>query len=404
MDNKHSFLVEATINGTPIGSEEIMYYMTNRDYENNRYPVRVMSLALVHTSYTKIIQGATPDKPYVNVNIKVTHIERKDDGGTVIQKPIETKSYRGIIDKTVPVRDVGADDDKLEQVYRLRVALFDDLDLNAFSGGTISGMFSGTSATKMIPYAFEACRASSKLSLAASTPDNKKTIKSLAIKPMGFLQFMEFIDKEYGVYSSRYNIYIEDNVVYLLNTQKSDSGMSNILPDPKMGKITINVMDNSVQVPGLYGFNIIDGHYKYDIFNNNCIIDDISSENIVQPTIVTVNSDGTHSKKESGGFDHISSEIIVEDGRNRSVTKSYRNPKFSTTVSIQELPIKIYPFTVVRYLYNQMVGDCMVSSVSEVYSHNSYVCTLKLKSYDALMPNNLETSKAGKNVGRTESK
>ena len=403
MDNRFTFLVEAKLNGINIGNDEIIYYSVNRKFETHRYPTRVLCLALPPKTFASVLKGTTPDKPYINVHLKISYIENKDDGTTKINKTMYTGVYKGIVDKSSPASNISETEDDLDQVYRLRVALFDDIDLTAFSGGTVSGMFNSIKVEGIIKYAFESCRKSGKLNLAAANPDNTGIIKSLAIKPMGFIQCMEFLDKEYGVYSSDMNIYIENNVVYLLNTQKSDSGMGAILSDPKVGKIIVEVQPKEVAMPSFYDMVNVDGHSKYNIFDNNTIVDDISAENIVRATTVTINSDGTTSKTKGSDkvLDHISSEIRVEDGRNRAVTKGYRNPKFSATISIQDLPVEIFPFSVVRYLANKRVGDCMVSESLEIFSHGSYTHQLKIKSYDELMEADIQESKAGKNMNRS---
>lgn len=403
MDNRYTFFIEAKLNGIEIGNDEVEYFSISRKFETHRYPARVLCLTLPPKTYTNVLKGTTPDKPYVNVHLKVSTIENKDDGSTKIQKTMYTGVYKGIVDKSSPASDISSTEDDLDQVYRLRVALFDDIDLSAFSGGTVSGMFNSIKVDGIIKYAFESCRINGKLKLAAANPDNKNIIKSLAIKPMGFIQCMEFLDKEYGLYSSDMNIYIENNVVYILNVQKSDSGMGAILPDPKLGKIIVDVQPKEVAMPSFYDMVDVDGHKKYNIFDNNTIIDDVSAENIVRATTVTVNSDGTTSKTKGSGvaLDHISSEIRVEDGRNRAVTKGYRNPKFSATINIQDLPVEIFPFSVVRYMANKRVGDCMVSESLEVITHGTYNHMLKIKSYDELMDADIQESKAGKNMNRS---
>lgn len=403
MDNKYTFLIEAKLNGIDIGNDEVVYFTTSRKFETHRYPTRVLCLALPPKTYFEVLKGTTPDKPYINVHLKVSAIENKDDGSTLINRTMYTGVYKGIVDKSSPNSDIPNTEDDLDQVYRLRVALFDNMDLSAFSGGTVSGMFNNIKVDGIIKYAFESCRSSAKLKLAAAKPDNIGNIKSLAIKPMGFIQCMEFLDKEYGVYSSDMNIYIENNVVYLLNTQKSDSGMGAILPDPKLGKIIVDVQPKEVAMPSFYDMVDVDGHKKYNIFNNNTIVDDISAENIVRATTVTVNSDGSTSKTKCSdkALDHISSEIRVEDGRNRAVTKSYRNPKFSATINIQDLPVEIFPFSVVRYIANRRIGDCMVSESLETITHGTYNHQLRIKSYDELMDADIQESKAGKNMNRS---
>lgn len=408
MDFDYRFYV--SIMGIKISDKQVLSYVNDRDFENYMYPKRVLSVLLFAKDYYEILSKVTPDKPFVPVTmqIKITPVQK--ELGTQVTASFLTGEYTGMIDKTRVSEDILVESKpnakshvSLGNLYRLNIALFDFDDLNFAKEGTISGNFgSGKKVEDLIKHAFNVCKGKNKCKLMLAKPDNKNPLKNCIISSQGFLDFLKFIDTEYGVYTSKYHVYLENGTCYILNPEKTDTGMNKEIEGTFDDKIDIQVFRNVNYPVNLYGISLKDDHYSYSVFGNNLVETDISVGAMMRPIELTINSDGaiSKSKESEKKKETISPTVKVNAGRTRGVTKENRNPKFQAKIILDDVPVHVMPYTVVHYMAD-LQGDCMVSRVTNIYTKGKCVTELYIKSYEPLLEYKVPDSQKGASPDKT---
>lgn len=408
MDFNYRFYV--SIMGIKISDKQVLSYVNDRDFENYMYPKRILSVLLFAKDYYEILSKVTPDKPFVPVTmqIKITPVQK--ELGTQVTASFLTGEYTGMIDKTRVSEDILVESKpnvkahvSLGNLYKLNIALFDFDDLNFAKEGTISGNFgSGKKVDDLIKYAFNTCKGKNKCKLMLAKPDNKNPLKNCIISSQGFLDFLKFIDTEYGVYTSKYHVYLENGTCYILNPEKTDTGMNKEIEGTFDDKIDIQVFRNVNYPVNLYGVSLKDDHYSYSVFGNNLVETDISVGAMMRPIELTINSDGaiSKSKESEKKKETISPTVKVNAGRTRGVTKENRNPKFQAKIILDDVPVHVMPYTVVHYMAD-LQGDCMVSRVTNIYTKGKCVTELYIKSYEPLLEYKVPDSQKGASPDKT---
>lgn len=408
MDFNYRFYV--SIMGIKISDKQVLSYVNDRDFENYMYPKRILSVLLFAKDYYEILSKVTPDKPFVPVTmqIKITPVQK--ELGTQVTASFLTGEYTGMIDKTRVSEDILVESKpnakahvSLGNLYKLNIALFDFDDLNFAKEGTISGNFgSGKKVDDLIKHAFNVCKGKNKCKLMLAKPDNKNPLKNCIVSSQGFLDFLKFIDTEYGVYTSKYHVYLENGTCYILNPEKTDTGMNKEIEGTFDDKIDIQVFRNVNYPVNLYGISLKYDHYSYSVFGNNLVETDISVGAMMRPIELTINSSGTISKsKESEKKkETISPTVKVNAGRTRGVTKENRNPKFQAKIILDDVPVHVMPYTVVHYMAD-LQGDCMVSRVTNIFTKGKCVTELYIKSYEPLLEYKVPDSQKGASPDKT---
>nr|DAQ83426.1 MAG TPA: hypothetical protein [Caudoviricetes sp.] len=408
MDFNYRFYV--SIMGIKISDKQVLSYVNDRDFENYMYPKRVLSVLLFAKDYYEILSKVTPDKPFVPVTmqIKITPVQK--ELGTQVTASFLTGEYTGMIDKTRVSEDILVESKpnakshvSLGNLYRLNIALFDFDDLNFAKEGTISGNFgSGKKVEDLIKHAFNVCKGKNKCKLMLAKPDNKNPLKNCIISSQGFLDFLKFIDTEYGVYTSKYHVYLENGTCYILNPEKTDTGMNKEIEGTFDDKIDIQVFRNVNYPVNLYGISLKDDHYSYSVFGNNLVETDISVGAMMRPIELTINSNGaiSKSKESEKKKETISPTVKVNAGRTRGVTKENRNPKFQAKIILDDVPVHVMPYTVVHYMAD-LQGDCMVSRVTNIFTKGKCVTELYIKSYEPLLEYKVPDSQKGASPDKT---
>lgn len=408
MDFNYRFYV--SIMGIKVSDKQVLSYVNDRDFENYMYPKKILSVLLFAKDYYEILSKVTPDKPFVPVTmqIKITPVQK--ELGTQVTASFLTGEYTGMIDKTRVSEDILVESKpnakahiSLGNLYKLNIALFDFDDLNFAKEGTISGNFgSGKKVEDLIKHAFNVCKGKNKCKLMLAKPDNKNPLKNCIISSQGFLDFLKFIDTEYGVYTSKYHVYLENGTCYILNPEKTDTGMNKEIEGTFDDKIDIQVFRNVNYPVNLYGISLKDDHYSYSVFGNNLVETDISVGAMMRPIELTINSDGaiSKSKESEKKKETISPTVKVNAGRTRGVTKENRNPKFQAKIILDDVPVHVMPYTVVHYMAD-LQGDCMVSRVTNIYTKGKCVTELYIKSYEPLLEYKVPDSQKGASPDKT---
>lgn len=408
MDFNYRFYV--SIMGIKVSDKQVLSYVNDRDFENYMYPKKILSVLLFAKDYYEILSKVTPDKPFVPVTmqIKITPVQK--ELGTQVTASFLTGEYTGMIDKTRVSEDILAESKpnakahvSLGNLYKLNIALFDFDDLNFAKEGTISGNFgSGKKVEDLIKHAFNVCKGKNKCKLMLAKPDNKNPLKNCIISSQGFLDFLKFIDTEYGVYTSKYHVYLENGTCYILNPEKTDTGMNKEIEGTFDDKIDIQVFRNVNYPVNLYGISLKDDHYSYSVFGNNLVETDISVGAMMRPIELTINSSGaiSKSKESEKKKETISPTVKVNAGRTRGVTKENRNPKFQAKIILDDVPVHVMPYTVVHYMAD-LQGDCMVSRVTNIFTKGKCVTELYIKSYEPLLDYKVPDSQKGASPDKT---
>ena len=408
MDFNYRFYV--SIMGIKVSDKQVLSYVNDRDFENYMYPKKILSVLLFAKDYYEILSKVTPDKPFVPVTmqIKITPVQK--ELGTQVTASFITGEYTGMIDKTRVSEDILVESKpnakahvSLGNLYKLNIALFDFDDLNFAKEGTISGNFgSGKKVEDLIKHAFNVCKGKNKCKLMLAKPDNKNPLKNCIISSQGFLDFLKFIDTEYGVYTSKYHVYLENGTCYILNPEKTDTGMNKEIEGTFDDKIDIQVFRNVNYPVNLYGISLKDDHYSYSVFGNNLVETDISVGAMMRPIELTINSNGaiSKSKESEKKKETISPTVKVNAGRTRGVTKENRNPKFQAKIILDDVPVHVMPYTVVHYMAD-LQGDCMVSRVTNIYTKGKCVTELYIKSYEPLLEYKVPDSQKGASPDKT---
>ena len=408
MDFNYRFYV--SIMGIKISDKQVLSYVNDRDFENYMYPKRILSVLLFAKDYYEILSKVTPDKPFVPVTmqIKITPVQK--ELGTQVTASFLTGEYTGMIDKTRVSEDILVESKpnakahvSLGNLYKLNIALFDFDDLNFTKEGVVSGNFgSGKKVEDLIKHAFNVCKGKNKCKLMLAKPDNKNPLKNCIISSQGFLDFLKFIDTEYGVYTSKYHLYLENGTCYILNPEKTDTGMNKEIEGTFDDKIDIQVFRNVNYPVNLYGISLKEDHYSYSVFGNNLVETDISVGAMMRPIELTINSSGaiSKSKESEKKKETISPTVKVNAGRTRGVTKENRNPKFQAKIILDDVPVHVMPYTVVHYMAD-LQGDCMVSRVTNIFTKGKCVTELYIKSYEPLLEYKVPDSQKGASPDKT---
>lgn len=409
-DNKFKYSVRPNIYGYEVGEIEVISYTESRMFSEYRFPKRILTVVLNPQMYYDILSKITPDKPFIPVTLNIDLVYTKSQGNQNIESkvPFIQASYMALCDKTKASKDVirrinnDSSESGLDQVYILRLALFDIDDLNATRNGIVAGNIGNKNIQSLIEYGFKLCKISDNIKLAIAPPDNTAVIPKLILRALGFPDYIKFLDDEYGIYTSRYNLYIENNTCYILNTEKNDEKMASLYGGIVDDKIFINVYPNADMPEGFYSVELKDNHCYYNIFQNSLVEDEISLQNITVPVDYTINSDGKIVKSgiSQNPLETLSPRVSVTAGRKRTITKSNKNPKFSGTVTIEDLPIYVQPYTQVRYISNNRIGNCMISRSIQIFTKGTCTTQLYLKSFEEFMDYTVEPKQTGKGLDK----
>ena len=203
--------------------------LIRKNYYEYRYPIYILNISLPKEKLYKILKNVEISNPVVGVklSIRCLDLENPEDQGREYLK----NEFIGIVDESyfnyIPetqwenIRE-GASEYEYDE-GRIRIALFKKVDINAFKHGYINNVFKDFDMATLIAYSFKETTDGS-LDLYLSPPDNERVYKQDLFVPMGFLQFMNYIDREFGIYDTGYNLFIDDNKAFIMN-KKNDHGI-----------------------------------------------------------------------------------------------------------------------------------------------------------------------------------
>lgn len=315
-------LGETTLDGLAFLSLTEVY-----DFMGNMYPLKVLMIAM-NLLDLKSTQFLNLKNREVAVTLSLYRVETSvlpttDPEYTRTEYEIYTnKQFIGTIDEEfIPLTDAEISSiEKTEEAPRedlmhmVRIHLHEPV-LNPFVEDYFNIVTdSDTALPDMIAAAFTKC-AHADLKLHMAIPDSTATIpENTLIEPMGFLQFVEFLQQRYGLYYYNYNIFIQDYVCYIIskigvpNKQEHDYILSSI-PMTAANGVNVgynaNATDNIIVVESSK-VSITDAHDNYYTNVHSKIDEDgvvyhpsnikknvalfIENDNLVQSTYDNTNS------------------------------------------------------------------------------------------------------------------
>lgn len=277
---KYGNFVQIYINGIYLGDNAFIALQEVYKFMNNMFPFKVLYFK---TSSDVINKLDFFNKPVCEVQVHHYRVENttdtEDSGYTRAEKPSQTlyrtDTYFGTVDQQVyPLTDkeqdkINESQESINREVARRVFLYKE-DFNLFTNNYINTVAKNVNISDLLAYGFDICVKEGHM-MYLSPIDNTIAYDQLTIEPKGFLQLLNTLDDEYGIYLTKLNVFVIDKTVYVINTNKDFKVADNIKPiDIKIAKST-NLMSATIRG--------IDEETNSMVLNiDNLIIDDVLSE------------------------------------------------------------------------------------------------------------------------------
>lgn len=277
---KYGNFVQIYINGIYLGDNAFIALQEVYKFMNNMFPFKVLYFK---TSSDVINKLDFFNKPVCEVQVHHYRVENttdtEDSGYTLAEKQSQTlyrtDTYFGTVDQQVyPLTDkeqdkINESQESINREVARRVFLYKE-DFNLFTNNYINTVAKNVNISDLLAYGFDICVKEGHM-MYLSPIDNTITYDQLTIEPKGFLQLLNTLDDEYGIYLTKLNVFVIDKTVYVINTNKDFKVADNIKPiDIKIAKST-NLMSSTIRG--------IDEETNSMVLNiDNLIIDDVLSE------------------------------------------------------------------------------------------------------------------------------
>lgn len=201
-------------------------YYEEHGYTGAMYPIRVLKIRLSSQEMLKIMRS---DK-VVNMGRKKLYETRIsfttfDDNGRVVRNPFDNTGvfYAMLVNQDMKGEfSDGVKKDKIgtsasdESNTENMLVLYREAELSFATSSLVNINLNSGKVFSTLLYAFNQTNVKHKLVI--SKPRVNPTVSNLLIPPMAFLDYLTFLDKEFGLYNTPYSCYIEDKTFYLTNT------------------------------------------------------------------------------------------------------------------------------------------------------------------------------------------
>lgn len=197
-----------------------IYYEETKDFINSNFPIRKLMVTLNDKDILNIMNFKRDENDMIDVTVLVSF----DKDTNVIQnKPFEDGKFKGLIqngDFNIPLTEVSDDysDSKTSDTMYSRnvvIYLFREDELDCFDEDNINFLISNTDLKSLISFLFLKY---TKYKLIISPPDHNPTIKQLLIPQGNLLEVIKIIDLDMGIYFTNYIMFINEGVLYFINT------------------------------------------------------------------------------------------------------------------------------------------------------------------------------------------
>lgn len=272
-------------------TETIRDVLLNYDYANKRMPTIYIGINLNTKMYNKLIENKN------NATIHLVINKYNKNSNTVLEKPYISDDF--IYDMTHDpsyntnmVDKIFENDDSTGKSYKTGyIALLKIESLNDNKKQIINGIVKNTNISSLI-YSF-----TKHMNMVIEPIKNNININQLVIPPMeSITKFLEYIDLNYGIYSSGYRYFRDFNKTYLLSCDGKpvEDGTNTI------NSIIIKISDN-VDAEGKINstqIGIDNDSYVITIDSSNTSIDIDTTKEKRYNKIIGVTTDGKVSEHE----------------------------------------------------------------------------------------------------------
>ncbi|MFW6015202.1 MAG: hypothetical protein ACOCRK_02045 [bacterium] len=224
------FSVETKIQDVQIPYMYFDSLVIKKEYLKYRFPFMFLTLKIPPSFFYEILRDVDISKPIVKVNLNTFYKDTDLDEESP-SRLYTSGNYIGVIDKPYisfnpHVYGKSMENDMIEPEQEnktLRIGLYKKNDINSFQHDYLNAVIKNFTITDAIGWAFNTTTKDN-MKLIMSPPDNTRRYTKDLVPPMGFYQFIDYLDNEMGIYDTDYNIFIDDGIVYLLN-HKNDHGI-----------------------------------------------------------------------------------------------------------------------------------------------------------------------------------
>lgn len=342
--NKHAYIDDIEIPGHYIES-----VLIKKDFLNYRFPVILLYLNLPQAEHHKILEKVDYSNSLIEVELEIEYkiSDNKDDEG---QEYLDDE-FLGVLDNTLSSFDPYTSGEYKAEKHsevsdvseEMTIALFRENDINAFKHGYINAVLKDFDLKQAILYGFQETT-NGGLDLYMSPPDNEDVYEQDLITPMGFLQYLKYLDREMGIYDTSYNVYIEEGEVYILNKKtvhgiEPEESIPNELGSYFDGEIEVELIKDS-EIEKLEGLELDDPLYYY-MMERGSIFNHIELSKLG-------NIEELYSSKDDFEFDNNIYDGINTVNIRSNRFEKHRKKKYDSEnwiLKITHLPFKAKPYT-----------------------------------------------------------
>ncbi|MGL5316703.1 MAG: hypothetical protein ACRC92_25835 [Peptostreptococcaceae bacterium] len=375
------FIYELRMNigNVELPNRSITAVTIGRNFSGARLPAIVVYLNLDDDLYNNVVSLAKDNR--IDVALDIFYSPRLDAGSSVGRRQkFLNKTYLGLLDSNV--RSVSKETEReLNQgstasdrgvTQRLRVALFDKRDLQGFANGVTNIVTTNPLLSDLLLYTFQRC--SKGLSIRMSPPDKTVTVKgTFVMPPLGFYQAIDYIDQYCGIYETQHVLYTEDGCTYLLNTENDSRSTKE---DELDRYIYIRGLSQDSKNPFLseYEYDKDKKVHKYYVDEKN-----LFTPKAPMSDVGTTGETYVYGDEFTGNKHEMSHSVEVKTGQTGRQPKKKRTLE-TLKVSIDDLPVKVKPFTIVMVFHppSGKYKPYRIKSILQVIKQNAIVTTLEL--------------------------
>lgn len=330
--------------GSFVGLHESWRYMDSM-YVNRILMINVSAKVLKASSFL--------ETNYCKITIEMYQITSSDesipksDAGYVHEENmLYSMTYTGIIDQEIlpfsdeEVQDLDDKEDAGEKLrYVLRFHLISE-NMNPFIKDVYSGVMSEkTYPSCVVADAFTRCAAED-LNLYMDPQSEKAIVPAGTVfKPQGFIQLINKLQSDYGLFGFGYNIFIEENTVFVLS--KDGGVQDDATPEPSFIIRVVNPLSANVVSKGYrngYGNVIVTD-------STSVVIDD--SEHIYYKNTESRITESGKIIHPSSTKKNVSLFVNNEDYVSDSIVRTDENVRMQNIhISLEDAYFDVYPYTI----------------------------------------------------------
>ena len=330
------------INEFEISNAFLLACYIQKDFYGKNAPIIQLTYVVDRVNSNKILEMVNSGAE-LKAKIKIENYD-KDGVGRLMY---EAKGY-DVIMGSIPLDS----DDKVENntepnelsaSSKFSFGLYKKAHLEAFQKGTINDFFTNITPSAGLVYAFGKCCSSPTLKFAPMKIQSTFS-GELFCPPMGFFQFLTYLENEFGFYDTPWTTFIDDSdVMYMIDRspRKIDIGKTHNIELNLTGEIAITrgyIHSSPVDFDDL----LID-RKDFTIASNNIELGDVQS--------ATHPSKGVPSEPDGGdtrGFIYTPSTSKKRLGRKKIKLERI---EFRT-----ESPVQVYPYTEIAVTDKRFAG------------------------------------------------